>query len=304
VGRSTVFSYLLAIRAYQWLKNALVFAALVFSGEWTDRTAVLRTALLFVAFCLVASGTYLINDLLDLEADRAHPTKRHRPLAAGAVSVRNGRILASLLVTGGIALAAFTSPSACAFVLVYLVLTLAYSLYLKEVVLIDSLLLAGLYTIRVIAGAAVIAVRPSVWLLAFSMFIFFSLALVKRCTELQRMADQERLGARGRDYRVADAPYLSQMGIASGYAAILVVALYIDSTLAGTQYRAPALLWLVCPLLLYWVSRLWIKTGRREMSDDPIIYAMKDRTSWLIFIGLGVVWVMARLSPVAVDLWR
>lgn len=304
VPRPRLKTYLRAMRVHQWLKNVLIFIAPLISGSLLKPQVLPHSVAVFLAFCAIASGTYLLNDLFDLGADREHPTKRLRPLASGALPPARGALLSIVLIGGGLLLAFLQSYAAGALALVYLAVTLGYSLYLKEIVLIDSLTLAFLYAIRVVVGAAAIAVRPSIWLLAFSMFLFFSLALVKRCTELQRMIDQKRLGARGRDYLVSDAPYITQMGIASGYAAVLVVALYIDSATAEAQYRSVDLLWLICPLMLYWVSRLWIKTGRREMVDDPIVYAVRDRTSWLVFGALAIVWVLARFSTLTLNLWQ
>jgi len=304
VPRPGLKTYLRAMRVHQWLKNVLIFVAPLISGNLFKPEVFSQSMIVFLAFCAIASGTYLLNDLFDLSADREHPTKKLRPLASGVLPPAQGALMSILLVGGGLSLAFLQSHSAFALAVVYLAATLTYSLYLKEIVLVDSLTLAFLYAIRVVVGAAAIAVRPSIWLLAFSMFLFFSLALVKRCTELQRMIDQKRLGARGRDYLVSDAPYITQMGIASGYAAVLVVALYIDSATAEAQYRSVDLLWLICPLLLYWISRLWIKTGRREMVDDPIVYAVRDRTSWMVFGALGVVWVLARFSNLTLNLWQ
>jgi 4-hydroxybenzoate polyprenyltransferase len=214
-------------------------------------------------------------------------------LASGAMAVSEGVTLAAVLIVGGLAAAAYVSWLVGAILLAYFVLTLTYSKVLKRVIVIDAITLASLYTMRVLAGAAAIEVVPSMWLLAFSTFIFFSLALIKRCTELMVMADSQRLATRGRDYRVSDMPYLQAMGIASGYMAVLVIALYLDSPSATSLYHRPMALWAMCPLLLYWVSRLWIKTGRREMHDDPLVYSITDRTSWIFFLSIAVVWAIA-----------
>jgi len=285
--------YARALRVHQWAKNTLVFVAALAAGKVMQLHSVATLGLVFIAFSCVASAGYLINDLLDLESDRSHPTKRNRPLASGAMSVSEGVTLAAVLIVGGLAAAAYVSWLVGAILLAYFVLTLTYSKVLKRVIVIDAITLASLYTMRVLAGAAAIEVVPSMWLLAFSTFIFFSLALIKRCTELMVMADSQRLATRGRDYRVSDMPYLQAMGIASGYMAVLVIALYLDSPSATSLYHRPMALWAMCPLLLYWVSRLWIKTGRREMHDDPLVYSITDRTSWIFFLSIAVVWAIA-----------
>jgi len=282
-----------ALRVHQWAKNVLVFVAALAAGKLMEVRSLVALALVFLAFSCVASAGYLLNDLMDLESDRSHPTKRNRPLASGALSVRQGILLAVILMAGGLAAAACVSWLVGAILLAYFALTLTYSKALKRVILVDAITLASLYTMRVLAGAAAIRVVPSVWLLAFSSFIFFSLALVKRCTELLVMADAQRLATRGRDYRVSDMPYLQAMGIASGYMAVLVIALYLDSPNATSLYHRPMALWAMCPLFLYWVSRLWIKTGRREMHDDPLVYSITDRTSWIFFLTIAVVWAIA-----------
>jgi len=287
-------TYARSIRVHQWAKNLLVFMPLITAGLVLHPDALGRLFLVFLAFNCVASGGYLVNDLRDLEADRRHPTKRNRPLASGAMPLSHGYIGAFVLTIGGLALAVYIKPLVGLMLLGYLVLTLTYSFALKKVIVVDAVTLAALYAMRVFAGAAAIEVHPSPWLLAFCTFLFFSLALVKRCTELIIVADAQQLEAHGRDYRVLDAPYLQSMGIASGYIAVLVIALYLDSESALSQYRNPQFLWAMCPLFLYWVSRLWIKTGRHEMHDDPLVYSFKDRTSWIFFISVACVWGLAR----------
>ena len=286
--------YVKAARVHQWLKNVLVFVPLVLSGSWNVSASIIGAGSLFLAFGLLASGTYMLNDLLDLASDRRHPSKRLRPIASGQVPISHAVAGAILLPVTGLGLAFLISWWALFFLCLYLVTTLSYSLYLKTVILIDVLTLAGLYTLRIIAGAITINVLPSVWLLAFSGFFFLSLALVKRCVELDRIRELSQVSTRGRDYRVSDLNQLTIMGIVSGYIAILVVALYIDSAPAAALYGAPMLLWFICPLLIYWISRIWIKVARREMHDDPLVYSAKDRTSWAVCASLAVVWLLAR----------
>jgi 4-hydroxybenzoate polyprenyltransferase len=204
-----------------------------------------------------------------------------------------GTVVMVVLILGGLALAAAVSMPVLLTVLVYLAVTLAYSLYLKARVLLDVMTLAALYTIRIIAGAAAISVEVSSWLLAFSMFIFMSLALVKRCSELHSLGITPTRGATGRGYRVADTAMLSSMGVAAGYLAVLVIALFVDSSSVAANYEHPRLLWLECPLLLYWVSRIWVLTSRGEMNEDPVLFSLRDRPSWAVLAGMTLVVLVA-----------
>jgi 4-hydroxybenzoate polyprenyltransferase len=283
-----------AMRLHQWLKNLLLFVPLIAAHAWSMGLApFLQAGLGFFAFSLTASSGYILNDLLDLPTDRAHPRKQKRPLAAGDLSIASGVVLMAVLLLTGLLLAALVSPLFLAVLLVYLIFTFFYSLYLKTIVLVDVLVLAGLYTLRVIAGAAAIQVVPSFWLLAFSMFIFLSLALVKRCSELQTLSSLDKVSASGRDYHAPDLKYLHSMGTASGYLAVLVLALFINSPDVSGRYAHPQVLWLLCPILLYWISRIWLKTGRGEMHDDPVIYSINDRGSRYVAAASAIVMLLA-----------
>ncbi|GMQ83363.1 MAG: UbiA family prenyltransferase [Gammaproteobacteria bacterium] len=276
--------YSMALRLHQWLKNLLVLVPLFASHQW-HQLATLGTALSGVlAFGLCASSIYLLNDLADLQSDRCHPRKRLRPLASGEISILSGVVLGLLLIVAGFSIAIILSPGFSAALLLYVVLTVAYSIRLKMVVIIDVLLLASLYTLRVISGAILIDVEMSFWLLSFSMFLFVSLAIAKRCAELNTMLRANRKKARGRGYFVTDLEYLHAMGTASGYLSVLVLALYINSPDIRQLYSQPELLWLLCPALLYWISRVWLMTGRDKMHDDPLIFAVRDRPSQYVFI--------------------
>ncbi len=287
VSQSNKFThYIKAIRTHQWLKNLLIFIPLATAHAFGDVDLVIQSILAFFSFCFCASGIYLINDLLDLPSDRAHPRKRRRPFAAGTVNPLYGMILIPSLLLISLAIALFLPSFFLVILAVYFFFTTAYSLFLKRLVLIDVLVLAGLYTLRVIAGAAAISVEPSFWLLAFSMFLFLSLALVKRAAELQTLRQEQEQKPKGRGYRVTDMEYLHSMGTASGYLAVLVTALYINSPNIAALYSQPEILWLICPVLLYWISRMWLKTGRGEMHDDPLVFAVKDSQS--LVIGLAV----------------
>jgi len=271
-----------AIRVHQWLKNLLVFVPLLAAHAWNDGAALMHSLLAFVAFSMSASAIYLVNDALDLDSDRAHPRKKKRPLAAGDLALTHAAVITAVLLAASIAMAATVSPAFVGMLLVYVATTSAYSLWLKRYVLIDVMLLGALYTLRVIAGAVAVAVMPSFWLIAFSMFLFTSLALVKRCAELKSLELENKPAAKGRDYRVADFGQLSSFGAAAGNGAIVVLAFYINSPDVKEHYSNPAVLWLLCPLLMYWIGRMWIKAGRGEMHDDPIVYSVKDRASQVI----------------------
>ena len=279
-------TYLKAMRLHQWLKNLLIFVPLITAHRFVEIDLLAQASLAFLAFGLCASSVYLLNDLLDLSADRAHPRKRKRPFASGDLSLQRGVVLIPLLLLGAMAIAAWL-PIEFALVLgAYYLTTLAYSLWLKNRVMVDVILLAALYTFRIIAGAAATGIEPSFWLLAFSMFLFLSLAMVKRYAELHAVLQQNKTTAAGRGYHVNDLPLLASMGSASGYLSILVMALFVNSEDVHKLYAQSTLLWLVLPLLLFWVSRIWMKTHRGEMHDDPVVFAARDRTS-LIVAGLS-----------------
>lgn len=279
-----------AMRPHQWLKNLLVLLpVLPLVGTLPLAPTLASTAWAFVAFCACASAIYLINDIADLAADRAHPRKRKRPFAAGEISPLLGLIAAPVLLVLAGALAIVLGDAFVRVLSVYLAATLAYTFGLKRYPIIDVLILAVLYTLRVLAGAAAIRVAPSFWILAFSMFMFFSLALAKRYVELDTASAALRDGG-ARGYRARDMPSILSMGIASGYLAVLVVALYIDSPDITGRYGNVNVLWGLCPLLLLWISRIWLEAARSEVHDDPLVFALTDRTSLLIIAAaMGVV---------------
>ena len=245
----------------------------------------------FVALSLCASAGYVVNDLLDLESDSRHPVKRGRPFARGALSASAGIRLAIVLALAGFAVAATATPRPfLGLLLLYSATTLLYSAWLKRVLLVDVFVLAGLYTLRVIAGAAAVAVAPTPWLLAFSLFIFLSLALAKRYSELHLMASNSADGAQGRAYRVEDLDLVATLGASSGYLSVLVLCLYINSDVVRELYGTVALLWLLCPLLLYWISRLWFLAKRGELPGDPVAFAVRDPASLVMgALSAGVV---------------
>jgi 4-hydroxybenzoate polyprenyltransferase len=273
-----------ALRLYQWPKNLLLLAPLAFAHAWHDTTKLLQVGLALAAFCLCASSVYILNDLMDLDSDRHHPQKRHRPFAAGTIPLGSGLAAVPLLLAVSILIAAFLPlPFLAGFALYYL-LTLAYSLHLKQVAVLDVLLLAGLYSLRVIAGGLAAQIRVTDWLLAFSMFLFLSLAFVKRFTELQmaKYANKETL--KGRGYVTSDIELVSSMGVSCGYLSVLVLAFYINNPDVAKLYHRPTALWLACPVLLYWISRIWLLAHRQLLHEDPIVFTLTDKQSWLIAI--------------------
>jgi 4-hydroxybenzoate polyprenyltransferase/phosphoserine phosphatase len=281
-------TWLRALRVHQWAKNVLLGVPILTAHAFNFR-AISEILAAFLAFGLMASATYLLNDLLDLAADRQHPRKCKRPFAAGDIGLPVGILAMIGLFVLGFTLAAQLSETYLWTQFAYLAMTLSYSFYFKKIVLVDVILLASLYTIRIVAGAYAIEVPLSSWLLGFSMFVFLSLALVKRCTELKALRSLSRNKMNGRDYYVDDYTMLSTMGVAAGYLSILVLALFINSPESMRQYSHPVFLWLLCPLMAYWVSRLWLKTSRGKMHDDPLVYSLKDRASWIVFINMMLV---------------
>jgi 4-hydroxybenzoate polyprenyltransferase len=283
--------YVLALRPHQWLKNVLVFAPAL-AAHRLDH-ALLASLLAFISFCLCASSVYIINDLLDLRNDRAHPNKQLRPFAAARIPIIHGIALFPILLLGSLAVAAFLPVEFVLVVITYFVLTCAYSLYLKRGLLIDVVALACLYGSRLAAGSAAAGVPLSHWLAAFALFLFFSLALIKRMGELSDHQDKGRGDPTGRGYRFDDLPILRPMATASGYVSVLVLALYINGDVVGALYGNPDRLWLNCVLLLFWISRMILITHRGQMHDDPLVFAATDRTSQLIMLACGVITLSA-----------
>lgn len=286
-----------ALRLHQWAKNTLIFVPLLAAHRFLELPLLWNGLLAFVAFGACASSVYLLNDLLDLPDDRKHPTKRNRPLAAGTLPILHALFLIPVLLFGAFALALWQLPLLFAAVLAgYYLLTLGYSLWLKRIVMLDVVTLAMLYTVRVIAGAAAMELVTTFWILAFCMFIFLSLAFVKRYTELH---DARQRGKRdksaGRAYYPADFELLASLGGASGYLSVLVLALYINESASATLYRSPEWMWAACPLLLFWLSRVWLLAHRGQMHDDPIVFALRDNVSRWTGVGFLVVFALAAL---------
>jgi 4-hydroxybenzoate polyprenyltransferase len=286
-------AYLKLIRVHQWVKNCLIWVPLLAAHRLTSLAGVEEALVAFLAFSFCASSVYVLNDLVDLEADRQHFRKKRRPVAAGRISVENAVAVGLVLLVAAAILSFRVSTYFAAIVGTYFSMTLAYSLRLKRQVIVDVMLLAALYTIRVVAGAIATQVVPSFWLLAFSMFLFLSLAVVKRYSEMLITLSQDKQYAAGRGYSVQDMPVILSLGIGAGIAAIVVLALYINDPLTSKLYPATLWLWPIPPLMLYWISRVWMKAHRGEMHDDPVVFAMRDWQSLVILLLGGVCFALA-----------
>jgi len=277
-NRPAARDYIRALRPHQWLKNLLLLVP-GFAAHRFDLPMVLASILALISFSLCASSVYLLNDLLDLRHDREHHSKRNRPFAAGRVDLRHGVAMFIAALAGAIGIALLLPLPFLATLVCYIALTLAYSLVLKRRPILDVITLAGLYGIRMVAGGAATAVSLSPWLLAFSIFFFLCLALVKRSTELIDRLDRGAADPPGRGYRLSDLTVLQTMAGAAGYVAVLVFILYINSPVIAGLYRASDWLWVIPGILLYWISRVLMLTHRGEMHDDPVVFAARDRTS-------------------------
>jgi len=282
-----------ALRPQHWLKNVLVFVPLIAAHRFYDLALIEKSLLAFVAFGCCASAGYLLNDLIDLESDRHHPQKRFRTLSAGVVPLSYALLMIPSLVMLGCFAGALVSPMLFAILLIYFAMSAAYSLHIKRVLVLDVLFLAGLNTVRIMAGSAATGIWPSHWLLAFSIFLFFSLALVKRYAELVIMRRADGNSAKARAYELGDRELLATMGMASGYLAVLVLALYIATDKAQTLYTTRELLWLLCPLLLYWISYVWLTAHRGKMPGDPVEFATSDRTSRILILLMAATAIVA-----------
>lgn len=294
--KATVKTVLKMLRVHQWLKNALIFVPLLLAHEYFNPSAVLACVIAFVSFSAAASAIYIINDFFDLALDRRHKTKRHRPFASGLLSMPFGFACSALLILVSVSTAAFLPPFFWLTLGVYLLTTTAYSFSLKRMLLIDVMTLAGLYTLRVVAGQAATAVEPSFWLLAFSIFFFLSLALVKRYVELRTTVADAKQRIAGRGYRPEDQEVIAQAGMGSAFAAVVVMALYIDSSAVFEQYNHPYVMWPLAPIVLYMIMRIWILARRDEMHDDPVVFIITDwRSQLMAAVGLVLLLIAVAL---------
>lgn len=296
-------SWLKAIRLHQWAKNTLIFVPLLLAHAW-DVATVAAAALAFLSFGLCASATYIINDLLDIEADRRHPRKRRRPFAAGDLSAFAGVAAIVLMMAASLALAlslprifgalpgnhAAVSPYGfLGWLGLYTATTLTYSFYLKRVLLLDVFVLSGLYTVRILAGSAATGVPVSAWLAGFSVFFFLSLAFVKRFSELEALRERGAAVTNGRGYWIGDIEQLRALGTGAAYAAVVVMTLYINNPDITHLYPHPARLWLVVPVLLLWLSQVWMLASRGEMHDDPVVWAITSKRSLFMGVLMAVI---------------
>jgi 4-hydroxybenzoate polyprenyltransferase len=280
------------LRLPQWSKNFLLFAPVVLAHRYMEWPVLRDAALAWFSFGLCASAVYVVNDMRHVEVDRHHPSKCRRPFAAGQIPLSAGFVIAPVVLLAGLATALALPPVFLVVVVAYLVLTTLYTFLLKEQALVDVLALAALYSIRIIAGGAATGIAVSEWLLAFSIFVFLSLGAVKRYTELLRLSAAGTAGAKvhGRGYFVEDRELILPMGVSSGLIAVLVLALYLSSATVTKLYARPGLLWLVCPGMLYWVTRTWLLAHRGEIEDDPLSFTLRDPVTWILaLLGLGAV---------------
>jgi 4-hydroxybenzoate polyprenyltransferase len=293
-SRPTWRTWVTLLRVHQYAKNALVFVPLLTAHLFFELGAAYQALLAALAFSLCASGVYILNDLVDLQEDRKHRSKRHRPLASGAIPVMHGVLAVPILLMAATAVAAAVSLPFSGVLLGYFALTTAYSFVLKRKMLIDVLTLAALYTVRVLGGAVAVDVVASKWLLAFCMCAFMSLALIKRYVELAARLDANMPAPTNRGYKIDDLGIIAALAGASGFNAVTVFALYISSDAVHQLYSRAEILWLVCPVLMYWIGRALMLAHRRMMDDDPVVFALKDRGS-LLTIATAILLIVAAI---------
>lgn len=285
---TAVRSWAKLLRIHQWAKNLLILVPLL-TAQRFDIVSLGEAIGAILAFSLAASSIYILNDLVDIEADRAHPTKNRRPLAAGTISVLDGLLAVPILLAASLIGALLVAPRFAIVLVGYLALTTAYTFVLKRKMMIDVITLAALYTIRVIGGAAAISVPVSEWLLAFSLFIFTALALVKRYVELATLLDGDLPNPANRNYRKSDLDIVAALAAAAAFNGVTVFAFYISSETVHSLYRHPQALWLICPILMYWLGRVLMLAHRRLMTDDPVVFALKDRNSIVTACLVGAI---------------
>lgn len=293
--KNNLYSWAKAFRLHQWMKNVLLFIPVLASHQVLSGFTINSLVLAFLSFSLCASSVYLANDLLDLESDRSHPRKFKRPFASGDLQLWKGALVSPILLTISFALSAYVNPNFALWLGIYFVLTCWYSLRLKQLVLVDCLTLAILYTLRIVAGSAAIGMPLSFWLLAFSVFLFLSLAFVKRFAELQVQLMHGKHTAMGRGYLTDDAPLIQTLGVSSGFMASLVLAFYLNSQKVVELYSSPEWIWGCVPVLIFWVSWIWLQAHRGQMHDDPLVFAVKDKTSLVSGVFFSVFLILGAL---------
>jgi 4-hydroxybenzoate polyprenyltransferase len=292
-SRSGFVRVLSAIRPLQWAKNLLVFVPIVLAHEIGDPEKLARAVGVFAAFSLIASAGYLLNDVRDREFDRTHPVKRRRAIASGELGPGLALGMGTVLLVAAMGIAIALGPRIVGWIGGYALLTAGYTFVLKRIAILDVVALAGAYAMRLLAGGAASSTEVSEWLLAFSIFVFLSLALAKRYGDVQRRVSEGVSRLAGRAYEAGDLVFLQTAGIASAYLSVLVFALYLNSEIVRQLYGAPALLWLICPILLYWTTRIWLLAHRGEMDEDPILFAVRDPISYLSAALIALVFTVA-----------
>ncbi len=282
-----------ALRPHHWLKNLLVFVPIILSNAFSDFEAWIQTGVVFVALCSTASGIYVINDIFDIEADRQHSSKRYRPFACGLLSIKEAFALVPILFLIGFLLSSVASTFVL--VLTYVIIGVAYSVYLKKLPLVDIFTLAGFYTLRLFIGGIASGHFVSLWLLAFSVFLFLSLGIVKRLTEINKLSISSKESLAGRGYLSADANILQTMGVGSSFVSTVVLALYVQSDVAANAYNRPEILWAIVPTMLFWQCRMWFSVSRGNMHDDPVVYTAKDKVTWAVGFILLITILVANI---------
>ena len=288
-----------AMRPHQWVKNLLALVPILTAHAMAEVPAWIGGAIMFAAFCCTASAIYLINDLLDIAADRAHPSKRLRPFARGAIPLPIGVLAALVLLAAGFSLALIGHVTWI--IVLYALMSIGYSIRLKELPLVDVFMLAALYTVRLLGGGEATGHRLSLWLLGFSSFLFLSLALLKRVEEMMSLDSAGGSKAMRRGYSPGDTPILQLFGVASAFASSIVLSLFVQSETSVQNYASPYLLWLIVPLLLFWQCRMWLSGARGYMHHDPIVYAMYDRVSWAIGVAVILVLIAAKSLTLSIS---
>lgn len=282
------------IRTYQWVKNFLIFLPLILAHKFLDVNLLLKALVAFFSFSFLASSVYIINDIMDVESDRIHPSKKNRPIASGAVKISSALKVAFILMPLSFIISIFLGKEFLFVLLTYFITTSCYSFYLKKIMLVDILILSLLYTVRMFAGGVALNIYLSPWLFMFSMFFFFSLACAKRYSELYAVRNNLQDEIKGRGYQAQDLEQIQIFGSSSGYIAILIFALYIQSDISMKLYKTPSSFWALCPIMLYWISRVWLLSHRGQMTQDPIIFALKDKVSYVVLILSIIIFGVAK----------
>ena len=293
---SPIKAYIKQIRVYQWIKNILLFLPFILAHKLFNTEIIANVAISFVSFSALASFVYILNDLMDLEADRIHPRKKFRPLASGKITLFRAFQLLPLLLIVSFGLSLIFLPISFTFILISYALTnIIYSIYAKKIMVLDIIILSSFYSIRIIAGAIAAGVIISPWLIEFSIFFFFSLAALKRFSELLNLKEHNQTSAKRRGYLVTDLYLVQSFGVISGYISVLIISFYVHSDAVILLYKSPEILWAISPCLLFWISRIWILAHRGLMNDDPIVFTGKDKVSYLIGLIIIVVAVLATI---------